>query len=94
MKKEKSQLIHAQRRCRERYGLTLGTKAYDDLCGKLQDGGADCVFLEKQSNRISLFAVWYEDEWVPVVYDKIRHTIATFLPKEALDQYKHKLVRS
>ena len=91
MKKEKSQKIHAQKRCKQRYGLTLGTKTYDALCAKLREQGDDCVFLFKESNRVSLFAIKHEGEWVPIVYDKIRHTIVTFLPKEALEPYKDKL---
>jgi hypothetical protein len=92
MKKEKSQKVHAQQRCKERYGLTLGRKTYDILCVKLREQGEDCIFLEKQSNRVSFFAIKHEEEWIPVIYDKMRHTIVTFLPKEALEPHKDKLI--
>lgn len=88
-KKKKSQYQHAQKRASERYGLTVGHKTYEELCRKIQKH--DCVFLEKQSNRVTMFAVCIEGEWMPVIYDKDRHSIVTFLPKEALDPHRNKL---
>ena len=87
--KRKSQYQHSQRRASERYGMTVGHNLYDRLCERIQR--ADCVFLERQSNRVSVFAVEIDGAWVPVVYDKARHAISTFLPREALDPYRAKL---
>ncbi len=90
-KKKKSQYQHSQKRGRQRYGVTIGPKGYEELCNRIQQQDKDCVFLERQSNRVSMFAVRFEGEWMPVIYDKIRHSIATFLPKAALEPYKDKL---
>ncbi len=87
--KKKSQFQHAQRRACQRYGLTVGPRKYEELCKKIQQ--QDCVFLEKQSNRVTMFAVQMEEQWLPVIYDKDRHSIVTFLPKQALDPYLDKL---
>ncbi len=90
--KKKSQRQHTQRRASQRYGFTIGPKIYDELCHKIKNDSKDeCVFLEKQSNRVSMWAVKVEGQWVPVIYDKERHSIATFLPIEALQPYQNKL---
>jgi hypothetical protein len=89
--KKKSQKQHAQKRAAQRYGMTVGPQTYNELCKKVQTSSPDCVFLEKQSNRVSMFAVLLEDKWVPIIYDKQRHTIVTFLPEEALEPYRNKL---
>ena len=87
--KKKSQYQHTQRRACERYGLTIGPKAYNELCQKIKD--QNCVFLEKQSNRVSMFAVKMDQQWIPVIYDKERHSVVTFLPQKALEPYADKL---
>lgn len=44
------------------------------------------MFVGKESLRISFWFVWFEKKelWLPVVYDSVRKTIVTFLPKNAL----------
>lgn len=91
MKKEKSQKIHARKRGMQRYGLQIGPKTYDQLCNRIQNKGPEVVFLLKESNRVSHFAIKHDGDWLPVVYDKERGTIVTFLPKEALEQYEVKV---
>lgn len=88
--KKKSQKQHTQRRACQRYGLTIGPKTYYELCNNIKNM-KDCVFLEKQSNRVSMWAVKMEGQWICVIYDKERHSIATFLPQEALLPYQSKL---
>lgn len=87
--KKKSQYQHTQRRAWERYGLTVGPKTYDEMVQKIQ--GQDCVFLQKQSNRVSMFAVKIDEQWIPVIYDRDSHSIVTFLPQQALEPYADKL---
>lgn len=89
--KKKSQVQHAQKRAAQRYGVTVGSKTYKQLCSRIQKN-KDCVFLQRQSNRVSMFAVKMNEEWVPVIYDKTRHTIVTFLPQTALEPFKNLLV--
>jgi hypothetical protein len=89
--KKKSQKQHAQKRAIQRYGVPIGPKTYNELCQKVQKQGPECVFLERQSNRVSMFAVILEGNWVPIIYDKQRHTIVTFLPQTALEPYRDQL---
>jgi hypothetical protein len=84
--KAKRQKAHARRRARERYGLSLKQHEYHELCRRIQEN-IDCKFLYRQSNRVSLFALKWGGEWLPVVYDKQRHTVVTVLPQEALEPY-------
>ena len=88
--KKRCQRQHTQQRASMRYGLTVGKKDYDDLCSRIKSGDG-CVFLEKQSNRVSMWAVSMDGEWVPVIYDKIRHSVVTFLPPEALEPFRDKI---
>jgi len=90
MNKAKSQKIHARKRGMQRYGLQIGPKTYDLLCNKIRKG-EDAVFLMRESNRVSHYAVKHDGDWIPVVYDNNRSTIVTFLPKEALSQYEVKV---
>ncbi len=89
-KTKKRQFQHTQKRAKYRYGLTIGPKTYDCLCKKIQEQ-QDSVFLYKKSNRVTLYAVFMEDQWIPVIYDKERHSVVTFLPPEALEPYRTKL---
>jgi len=88
--KAKRQKGHAKRRARERYGLNLRQHEYDELVRRIKNN-IDCRFLQRQSNRVSLFAIKMDGNWLPVVYDKQRHTVVTILPPEALDQYRASL---
>lgn len=88
--KAKRQKAHARRRANERYGIHLGQHQYDEMCRMIRHN-EKCKFLDKQSNRVSLFALNYEGEWLPVVYDKQRHTVVTVLPPAALEPYRASL---
>ena len=63
----------------QRYGLRITKSAAQDIVNKIQHGKAR--FIEKQSNRVSVWEV-SDDDGNPmrIVYDKLRHTIVTFLP--------------
>jgi len=87
--KKKAQRKHAQRRACERYGLTFGPETHAKLCTQIKNGRA--IFLERQSLRVTMFAVYHDGQWIPVVYDTHRHTIVTFLPLEALKPYTDKI---
>lgn len=84
--KKKSERIHAHRNALLRYGISYGQKMRKGLIEKIQRGEA--IFLESTSNRARNFAVSYEGEVYPVVYDKQRKEIVTFLPREYLDKYQ------
>jgi len=84
--KKNSQRIHARKRALGRYGINFGPRRRSKLIRKILEGEA--VFLNKISNRVKAFAVYYEDTWYPVVYDRKTEEIVTFLPSEYLERYK------
>lgn len=85
--KAKCQKKHAKRRAKSRFGLDLNQNQYLEMVKRIQNN-VDCVFLEKQSNRVSFFALKNEGVWLPIIYDKERKTIVTILPAEALEPYR------
>lgn len=80
MKKSVCQRIHAKRRAEERYALELNRDDLRNIVQRIQQNQATHV--EKQSHRVSVFDLTYNNIDVRVVYDKNRKTIVTFLPKE------------
>jgi len=76
--KAKGQMKHTAKRGMERFGLTVSEKSIKAIVQQIQSGSAK--FLEKQSNRVSLFQVKLEEGVDAVaVYDRERKTIATLL---------------
>lgn len=82
--KADAQIHHALQRAKERYSINLSIDDYLDLVRQIQAGHAK--FVERQSNRITLFEIRIRNFTVVVVYDKKRHVIVTFLPPEAVQQ--------
>jgi hypothetical protein len=78
--KAQSQRAHAKRRAEERYGLSLNRNGQDEIVRKIQYGEAELV--ERQSNRVTIWKVCFQNTWIKVVYDSSRHTIASVLPME------------
>lgn len=76
--KRKSQKVHAKRRFIQRFGLFLSDQQYEQIVRDIQSQKAQ--FIEKQSNRVTLWRVIVEDNEVVVVYDKERKSISTVLP--------------
>jgi hypothetical protein len=89
--KRKAQKGHAKARAVQRFGVWISDKQYQEICNWINSSDKRCIFLEKQSLRVSLYAVQLEDKWLPVVYDKHRKSIASVLPKEALLSYQKKI---
>jgi hypothetical protein len=77
-----AQTIHAIARAQQRYGLTLTRSDIMDLVRQIRDYRNGVEFVEKQSNRVSIFRVVIRGQKYPVAYDKSRGTICTFLPPE------------
>jgi hypothetical protein len=83
--KKAAQLRHARARARLRYGIGFGDIANREVVQIIQTGDKhNTLPLEKQSNRVTMFAIKYQDEWIPVVYDNKSKVVVSFLPKEAL----------
>ena len=72
---------HALQRFGERMGFGLSSETYNSLVEQIQQGKA--TFVRKQSNRVTVWRLYYEGKPVRVAYDKQRHLIVTFMPEEA-----------
>lgn len=72
--------LHAIRRARERFDFSLDYATYQKIGDQIRAGNAK--FVERQSNRISLFEVELNGESCVAVYDRKRHTVVTFLTME------------
>ena len=78
--KRRDQQRHAQKRALERTGLNISANRQDEIVGMIQRG--ECVFVRKDSRRVSLFDVEFEQETLRVAYDKQRKSIATIMTKD------------
>ena len=45
------------------------------------------VVIERESVSITRLAVFFNKQWIPVIYNKKKQSIVTFLPEEALDNF-------
>ncbi|TRZ50073.1 MAG: hypothetical protein D4S01_07380 [Dehalococcoidia bacterium] len=75
--KARAHFKHTARRIQERFGVFMGPVLYSQLIKEIQTGVAQ--FIEKRSNRLSLFRTMYENQSLVLVYDKLRKTIVTVL---------------
>jgi phage FluMu gp28-like protein len=82
--KAEGQNKHAKQRAMERYGIDLNRHKRLEIVHMIQHGKATCV--RKQSHRVSIFSLQYENQEIVVVYDKQRKTLASFLPLEAKEE--------
>ena len=77
--KVEGQREHAAVRSLERYGVWLDRSHQREIILQIQSG-RDATFLERRSNRVSIWQVIYHGRPMRVVYDKKRHSLATVLP--------------
>lgn len=83
--KRQSQAIHAKRRARSRYGVTLNRHQLKALIVAIAEGRS--TFIRAQSLRTTIHDVPFtppgkvDPVVLRVVYDKLRHQIVTCLPK-------------
>ena len=85
--KAKAQEIHARSRAVHRYGIELTPVVLGEWLGQIQSDTPTARFLERQSHRITLWAVRHNGREVPVVYDKTRGTIVSVLPPDVLARF-------
>lgn len=78
--KQRCQRRHAQKRAAERTGLNLGPKRQAEIIAMIQGGRAQ--FVRKDSNRITVFDVSFEQVTLRVCYDKQRKSLATVFTPE------------
>lgn len=72
---------HAKMRANQRYGLDLNKRALQDMCNQIQTG-TDAKFVARQSYRVTIWQIQYKGQQLWAVYDRIRHTVITFLPQQ------------
>lgn len=75
--KGECQLQHAKKRAYERLGIEMSTADICSIIRQIQAGKAR--FIERQSNRVTVFEISVVGNDVLVLYDSSRKTIITFL---------------
>ncbi len=86
--KKKAIKTHFQRRSLERIGVLLDEK---ELVKKIQNNKLE--FIEKQSNRISVFRYEYNNNFYRLIYDKTRKQIVTILFERSNDNGRTKQLK-
>ena len=90
MDKKASQRIHAKRRAFQRYGLVFTKAVRNDVKARIKNNKGK--FLYRQSRRISVWQIDYDNKQLKVVYDTLRGEIVTFLPLDEItngnEEYK------
>ena len=81
--KNKAQWIHVQKRCLQRTGIEMTRELSNQLVGKITSGHPEATFIERQSNRVTIWDIKHEVNGKPItfraVYDKMRKNIVTIL---------------
>jgi len=76
--KKRAQIRHAKHRFETRFDTTLNDGEYLNLVKQIQDGEAE--FVERQSNRVTVWNVALNEKVVRVIYDKRTKVIVSALP--------------
>lgn len=76
--KRKSQFRHAAMRFEERTDIRFTREIHKEFVRKIR-AGKSAVFVEHQSNRVSVWNVTHDAIEYRVVYDKLRGSIVTVL---------------
>lgn len=83
--KSSAQRKHAKMRASQRYKLEINRHLYSQLIDNIKSKRG-VVHIEKQSHRVTTYLLKVWEDWYPVVYDKVRGEIVTFLPPAYLDE--------
>ena len=75
--KARSQFLHSANRMYERFGVTMGKHMFREFVTDIQQGRAE--FVQRRSNRVTLWRIVHEGHPIVCVYDKLRKTIVTVL---------------
>jgi len=76
--------IHAKRRALERYGLSLTTHNLKEI-GEQIWIEKNAFFIRRQSQRVTLWKVIYQNTSMYVVYDALRESVVTVLSPEMVE---------
>lgn len=80
MTKARAQRVHAKRRARERFGLTLNRHDLRAVVRDIQAARAEHVC--RQSLRVSIWRVVIGGKAMLAAYDNKRKTVATLMPTD------------
>lgn len=80
--KKHFQRVHAGVRAADRYGIRYTEDVRRGLIADIQQDRKVVTFVERQSNRVTVWSFRRDGQDVPFVYDKIRKEIVTFLPQD------------
>jgi hypothetical protein len=78
--KREGQILHAQKRARQRFGLYFSEHQLDQLAQDIQT--QKLKFLERQSLRITVWLACIEEMEIVLVYDSKRQVVTTLIPYE------------
>lgn len=78
---------HAWKRLLQRFGIAVPLDDLDQIVTDIQAG--KCRLLQRQSRRVSIFAVTVEGHAIAAAYDRERHAIITFLPLQWVNGVPH-----
>jgi alkyl hydroperoxide reductase subunit AhpF len=79
--KDRAQRAHFLTRCSQRIGYVPGKETVEDIVRQIRSGEA--VHLYDQSLRVKIKGVLVNGDTMVVVYDKMRGTLVTVLPKSS-----------
>jgi hypothetical protein len=80
--KDRDQRRHFCRRMAEREGIAVGPEVYEEIMRQIRIGEAK--HLEDQSLRVKIKGVRIAGQWLVVVYDRMRKTLVTVLPRTSV----------
>lgn len=80
LNKSRCESLHFRNRAIQRYNLLLNHLDRRLIIKKIQN--QEGYFIEKISNRVSDWMIFYKDKWLLVGYDKLRYNLITTLPYE------------
>tara|TARA_Y100000310_G_scaffold209426_1_gene210050 strand:- start:8520 stop:8837 length:318 start_codon:yes stop_codon:yes gene_type:complete len=88
-----AQREHFKKRAFERFGFEINRFIYGDMIDMIQNDHWAITFVEKQSNRVSVYEIYlWNDRFqldkmsIYVYYDKERKTLATCMTKEMANE--------
>lgn len=94
LKNKKNALIHHSiKRAQQRFGLDLNEYQIREISNIIAKQKPNCLFLSHQSNRVNKWAVKYNGQVLPVIYDNQRHLIVTFLEENMLTEKEKNIIR-
>jgi hypothetical protein len=90
MSKIKHLKKHAHSRAKERFGVSLSLQDQLDIVKEIQSNGKVVILFTESCTRTH-WAVYHDEQWLPVVYTNSLKCLYTVLPQVCLLPYKDKI---